>query len=168
MASSVGASLQNIQQGLKNFSPVGGRMSRHNGVKGAVIIDDSYNANPGSVRAAIDVLAAHEGQRILVLGDMAELGENAEELHAELGLYAHQKKLDEFITLGVLSRHASDAFAQQQNKKATDKQHFTDREQLIAHVKTLATPTTTILIKGSRSAKMDLVVSALCKSGETA
>jgi UDP-N-acetylmuramoyl-tripeptide--D-alanyl-D-alanine ligase len=164
MASSVGATLQNIQQGLKKFSPVGGRMSRHVGVNGAVIIDDSYNANPGSVRAAIDVLAAHKGQRILVLGDMAELGENAEELHADLGRYAQQKELDKFLTLGTLSRHASDAFGQQEKNE----QHFTDREQLIAYVKSISTPTTTILIKGSRSAKMDLVVSALCKSGETA
>jgi UDP-N-acetylmuramoyl-tripeptide--D-alanyl-D-alanine ligase len=167
MASSVGASLQNIQQGLKNFAPVGGRMSRHTGINGAVIIDDSYNANPGSVRAAIDVIAAHTGQRILVLGDMAELGENAAGLHAELGHYAQQKKLDKFLTLGVLSRYASDAFWQQEIAEQSEQKHFTDREQLIAYLKTIATPTTTILIKGSRSAKMDLVVSALWKSGET-
>jgi UDP-N-acetylmuramoyl-tripeptide--D-alanyl-D-alanine ligase len=161
MAYAAGASLQNIQQGLKIFSPVGGRMSRHTGFNSALIIDDSYNANPGSVRAAIDVLASKAGQRILVLGDLAELGDKADQLHAELGEYAQQKNLDYFFTLGVLSRHASDAFM---NSKC--KQHFTERELLVKKLKDLASPTTTILIKGSRSARMDLVVKALCDSGD--
>lgn len=161
MAFSVGASLTNIQQGLANFSPVGGRMSRHLGVNGAHIIDDSYNANPGSVRAAIDVLAASSGQRILVLGDLAELGDNAAELHTDLGVYAKEKHLDQFFTVGVLTRYASDAFGWQSGQH-----HFTGRDALINVLKNIATPTTTILIKGSRSAKMDLVVSALCSDGD--
>lgn len=162
MASAVGASLQNIQQGLANFAPVAGRMSRHIGVNQALIIDDSYNANPGSVRVAIDVLAAREGQRILVLGDLAELGSNAAELHAELGVYAKQKAIDHLFTLGVLSRNASEAFGQKQGSH-----HFTDRQALAAELEKLATPQTTILIKGSRSSKMDVVVSALCSVGES-
>lgn len=161
MAYAVGANLANIQQGLAKFSPVGGRMSRHIGVNDALIIDDSYNANPGSVRVAIDVLAASKGTRILVLGDLAELGENENELHASLGEYAQQKKIDHFFTLGVLSKHASEAFGLQ-----AEQHHFTARDFLIAQLKDLATPETTILIKGSRSAKMDLVVSALCSSGD--
>ena len=161
MASAVGASLENIQQGLANFSPVGGRMSRHLGINKALIIDDSYNANPGSVRAAIDVLAVREGQRIMVLGDLGELGENAADLHAQLGAYAQQKNLDHFFTLGVLTQHASEAYGQQLGQH-----HFADRESLTATLKNLATPDTTILIKGSRSAKMDLVVSALCSNGD--
>ena len=161
MAHSVGATLQQIQQGLKNFSPVGGRMSRHTGVSGTTIIDDSYNANPGSVRAAIDVLAAHKGQRILVLGDLAELGEKENELHASLGEYARNKNLDHFFSLGKLTTYASDAFGRQEGPH-----HFTDRNQLISQLKEIATSNTTILIKGSRSAKMDLVVSALCSTGD--
>lgn len=161
MAYAVGASLENIQQGLAHFSPVGGRMSRHIGVNKALIIDDSYNANPGSVRAAIDVLAVREGERILVLGDLGELGENAAELHAQLGAYALQKNLDHFFTLGVLTQHASEAYGQQLGQH-----HFSERESLIAALKKLTTPDTTILIKGSRSAKMDLVVSALCSNGD--
>jgi UDP-N-acetylmuramoyl-tripeptide--D-alanyl-D-alanine ligase len=161
MAYAVGASLENIQQGLANFSPVGGRMSRHLGVNNALIIDDSYNANPGSVRAAIDVLAVREGQRIMVLGDLGELGENAADLHAQLGAYAQQKNLDHFFTLGVLTQHASESYGQQ-----VGPHHFADRELLIATLKDLTTPDTTILIKGSRSAKMDLVVSALCSNGD--
>jgi UDP-N-acetylmuramoyl-tripeptide--D-alanyl-D-alanine ligase len=162
MAHAVGASLLHIQQGLAAFSAVGGRMSRHSGINQALIIDDSYNANPGSVRAAIDVLTVRNGQRILVLGDLGELGEHEKELHANLGDYAKQKNIDQFFTLGVLSKHASDAFGLQEGQH-----HFTDREQLIARLKNIATPDTTILIKGSRSAKMDLVVSALCNLGDT-
>jgi len=161
MAYAVGTNLKNIQQGLANFAPVGGRMSRHIGINSALIIDDSYNANPGSVRAAIDVLSARNGQQVLVLGDLGELGENAEELHAQLGLYARQKNINHFYTLGVLTKHASDAFGQQLGQH-----HFTERDSLIAALKNIATPDTTILIKGSRSAKMDLVVSALCSIGE--
>lgn len=161
MAYAVGASLENIQQGLAKFSPVGGRMSRHRGVNSALIIDDSYNANPGSVRAAIDVLAVREGQRIMVLGDLGELGENAADLHAQLGAYAQQKNLDHFFTLGVLTQHASEAYGQQLGQH-----HFAGRELLITKLKDLTTPDTTILIKGSRSAKMDLVVSALCSNGD--
>lgn len=160
MASAVGATLPQIQRGLQKFSPVSGRMSRHQSELGAVVIDDSYNANPGSVRAAMDVLAASNGRRIFVLGDLGELGDAAEQLHRELGEYAKQKNLDQLFTLGVLSRKASEAFAERAL-------HFSDRDQLIAQLKTLAIPGTTILIKGSRSAKMDLVVNALCAIGDT-
>jgi UDP-N-acetylmuramoyl-tripeptide--D-alanyl-D-alanine ligase len=157
MASIVGVSLTQIKKGLEKFSPVSGRMSSRIGFNQALIIDDSYNANPGSVRAAIDVLAAKEGQRILVLGDMAELGIDAESLHAELGHYA-QYKLDYFFTLGSLSRHASEAYGSQN--------HFTDRDALTQSLKKVMNKNTTILIKGSRSAKMDLIVSALCDADE--
>ena len=161
MAYTVGANLQQIQLGLSSFSPVGGRMSRHACADGALIIDDSYNANPGSVRAAIDVLAAYSGQRILVLGDLGELGEHTAELHAELGRYARAKNIDHFYTLGSLTHYASCEFGAQEGQH-----HFTDREALINQLKKLTSANTTILIKGSRSAKMDLVVSALCSTGE--
>ena len=161
MAYSVGANRQQIQQGLKIFSPVGGRMSRHVGVKGASIIDDSYNANPGSVRAAIDVLASHKGERILVLGDLGELGENEKELHASLGEYARSKNIDHFFSLGSLTKYASDAFGRQEGMH-----HFSERDLLITQLKEIISSNTTILIKGSRSAKMDLVVSALCSNGD--
>lgn len=163
MAFSVGATLGQIKQGLENFAPVSGRMSRHIGVNGALIIDDSYNANPGSVRAAIDVLSAKQGQRILVLGDLGELGDDAAALHASLGAYA-KNKIDKLFTLGALSRHASEIFSGTEQPM-----HFTSRDALIEQLTQLATANTTLLIKGSRSAKMDLVVSALSslqKSGD--
>ena len=161
MAHSVGASLTDIQNGLAKFSPVGGRMSRHTGVNKSLVIDDSYNANPGSVRAAIDVLASSRGTRILVLGDLAELGEDEIVQHERLGSYAAQKDIDHFYTLGKLTAHASMAFGEQPGPH-----HFVEREALISALQAIATPDTTFLIKGSRSAKMDLVVKALCSTGE--
>lgn len=156
----LGASLGQIQQGLAAFSPVAGRMSRHSGVNQSVIIDDSYNANPGSVRAAIDVLAGAE-ESVLVLGDLAELGDHAAEMHAELGQYAREKNIRYVFTLGNLSENAS-------RRVGSGAMHFTERDLLIGALKKLATPTTTFLVKGSRSSKMDLVVRALCDlSGDT-
>lgn len=156
----LGASLEKIQAGLAKFAPVSGRMSRHRGVNSSQVIDDSYNANPGSVRAAIDVLAGYE-HGVMVLGDLGELGPDAAQLHAQLGEYARAKKIQHFFTLGVLSANASNAFGE-------NAQHFTERSQLVAALKLLATPDTTFLIKGSRSARMDLVVSELCDiAGDT-
>lgn len=153
-AYALGASLEQIQHGLTKFSPVAGRMSRHRGINQALVIDDSYNANPGSVRAAIDVLAGTRDS-VLVLGDLAELGEHAAELHAELGEYARKKNIQRLYTLGVLSENASRRFGE-------GAVHYTDRDQLIEALKKQATATTTFLIKGSRSSKMDLVVRQLC------
>lgn len=155
-ASAVGADLQKIKQGLANFAPVDGRMSRHIGVNGAAIIDDSYNANPGSVRAAIDVLA-QKNNSILVLGDLGELGPEAPQLHTELGEYARAKKLSHLFTVGKLSESATKAFG-------AGAEHFVDKATLVAHLKTIADKKTTILIKGSRSAAMDTVVRELCAS----
>lgn len=155
-ASTVGADLQKIKQGLANFSPVAGRMSRHVGINDAVIIDDSYNANPGSVRAAIDVLA-QKTNSILVLGDLGELGPDAPRLHAELGEYARAKKLMHLFTVGKLSENATQAFG-------AGAEHFSDKAALVTHLKTMANKNITILIKGSRSAAMDSVVRELCTS----
>lgn len=155
-AFAAGANVQQIQAGLANFAPVSGRMSKHVGVNQVQIIDDSYNANPGSVRAAIDVLA-QKNCGVLVLGDLAELGPDAVRLHGELGDYARTKKLPYIFTLGNLSENASQHFGK-------GAQHFTDRASLVAHLKTIARADMTLLIKGSRSSKMDLVVRELCDS----
>lgn len=155
-ATAVGVDLKKIQFGLEKFSPVSGRMSRYIGINHSQIIDDSYNANPGSVRAAIDVLSTISGG-VLVLGDLAELGEDAEKMHAELGNYARQKQLQKIFTCGKLSANVSQAFGQ-------GAEHFTDRDSLIEKLKQQACPGTTFLIKGSRSARMDLIVNALSVS----
>jgi UDP-N-acetylmuramoyl-tripeptide--D-alanyl-D-alanine ligase len=150
----LGASLEQIRHGFTKFSPVAGRMSRHRGVNQALVIDDSYNANPGSVRAAIDVLAQAQDS-VLVLGDLGELGEHAAELHAELGAYAREKNINFFYSFGVLSENACHRFGE-------GAIHYTDRNLLVKALKKQATATTTFLIKGSRSSKMDLVVRQLC------
>ena len=155
-----GACLQKIKSGLANFAPVSGRMSKHTGINHVQIIDDSYNANPGSVRAAIDVLA-QKTCGVLVLGDLAELGANAAQLHAELGEYAQSKNLPHIFTLGHLSQNATAAFGD-------GALHFTERADLVTHLKSIAKADMTLLIKGSRSSKMDLVVRELCNlAGES-
>ncbi len=159
-AFAAGAKLQQIKMGLANFAPVAGRMSKHTGINQVQIIDDSYNANPGSVRAAIDVLA-QKTCGVLVLGDLAELGPDAARLHGELGDYARSKKLSHIFTLGNLSQNASQHFG-------VGAQHFMDRASLVSHLKAIARADMTLLIKGSRSSKMDLVVRELCDSaGDT-
>lgn len=155
-ASAVGANLQQIQRGLAAFAPVGGRMSRHTGATGELIIDDSYNANPGSMRAAINVLVAQPNNTILVLGDMGELGEREAELHAEIGTYARERGVHTLVAVGPLSKHASDAFG-------PAALHFNNQADLINALKARVNADTTLLVKGSRSAKMDLVVRALCE-----
>lgn len=155
-AYAAGASLAQIKTGLENFAPVAGRMSKHTGINQVQIIDDSYNANPGSVRAAIDVLA-QKNYGILVLGDLAELGPDTVRLHGELGDYARHKQLPHIYTLGNLSQNASRHFG-------AGAQHFSDRASLVAHLKTIARADMTLLIKGSRSSRMDLVVRELCDS----
>lgn len=156
-ARAAGAGIQQIRNGLQKFTPVAGRMTRQLGWKDMLVIDDSYNANPGSVRAAIDVLAAQGGTRVLVLGDMAELGEDAEQQHADLGNYARQRGIEKLLTVGILSRRASDAFA-------GNAQHFSDQQPLVDALMSMANQEMTVLIKGSRSAKTDLIVRALCDS----
>ena len=161
-ACAAGANIQQIRNGLQKFTPVAGRMTRQTGLKGMQVIDDSYNANPGSVRAAIDVLAAQEGTRVLVLGDMGELGNDAEQLHADLGAYARARGIDKLLTVGVLSQHASEAFAGA--GLASGAQHFAEQQTLIYALASMANKNMTVLIKGSRSAKTDLIVRALCDS----
>lgn len=158
-AFAAGAELKAIQLGLAQFAPVKGRMSRHLGCGGALVIDDSYNANPGSVRAAIDVLSAQKMLSVLVLGDMGELGEQAAELHADIGRYAQAQGVTQLFTVGTLSQYASEAFG-------TAAQHYTNQAELISALKKIANSQTVILIKGSRSAKTDLIVHALCEGLE--
>ena len=121
------------------------------------VLDDTYNANVGSVNAAIDLLSSFAGRKILVLGDMAELGEKARYYHEQVGEYAKQKGIDHLYTLGVLSQSASDVFI--------DKgRHFSSLELMVEFINQQLLPEKcdiSILVKGSRSARMELVVKAL-------
>jgi UDP-N-acetylmuramoyl-tripeptide--D-alanyl-D-alanine ligase len=145
-----------IRRGLEAFSPVSGRGVIRQARAGATVIDDTYNANPDSVRAAIELLAALEGPRVLVLGDMGEVGEQGPEFHAEIGGYAREQGLHALLALGELTREAVFAFSDSAGR------HFSDIDALIDQAHQLAGPGATVLIKGSRFMKMERVVQALC------
>lgn len=156
---SLGASLADVQLGLANMKAVKGRTNIIQVGRKLRIIDDSYNANVESVKAAIDLLASYSGTQILVLGDMGELGPDARLYHQEVGLYAKKAGINLLFTLGVLSNSASELLQQQGA-------HFSSRQALVSRL--LATineqQKVTLLVKGSRSAKMELVVQDLLES----
>jgi len=140
-----------ICDGLAQFSGVKGRLQHKAGLHGATLIDDTYNANPGSVRAAIAVLAAAPGKKVMVLGDMGELGPEGERLHAEIGEQAKQAGIDGLYALGELSRHAAASFGR-------GGRHFERIQELLAEVENVLAPEVTLLVKGSRFMQMERVV----------
>jgi len=153
-----GASLDDIRLGLAEMRPVQGRMNLHQLDDGFKLIDDTYNANVESIKAATDLLANYPGRRILILGDMGELGSDARSYHQEVGEYAKSQQIDDLLTIGVLSQSASDAFNNHTENKA---QHFSSRETLIAALSDMLVneqQQVSILVKGSRSAHMEHVV----------
>ncbi len=155
-ALSAGVPLTAVAQGLQAFEPVQGR-SRALSLDGGRIslVDDTYNANPDSVRAAIDVLAELPAPRLLVLGDMGEVGNQGPEFHAEVGAYARDQGIDVLFTLGDLSLHAHRAFGMQRG------QHFVDMAALQGAVAAVWRSTASILVKGSRFMKMERAVQTL-------
>ena len=142
-----------ILDGLRAVVPVEGRLQYLKGHNGATLIDDSYNANPESVRTAIEVLCAEQGRRVLVLGDLLELGESAADRHASLGAYAASQGIDALYTVGALARHAAGRFS--------GGRHFDTQDALIETLRGELDTATTVLVKGSRGSRMDLVVKAL-------
>jgi UDP-N-acetylmuramoyl-tripeptide--D-alanyl-D-alanine ligase len=148
-----------IVRGLEAFAPVSGRLQRKQAVNGATVIDDSYNANPDSVRAAIDVLAQAAAPRILVLGDMGEVGTQGPEFHEEIGAYAASRGIETVLVTGALARHMTGAGAQ----------HFEQFDDLLAALdKQLGSKSdATVLVKGSRFMKMERVVQHLVQSQNT-
>ncbi|MEQ1527122.1 MAG: UDP-N-acetylmuramoyl-tripeptide--D-alanyl-D-alanine ligase [Gallionella sp.] len=143
--------LEIIAAGLEKFGGVAGRLQRRESKQGAVIIDDTYNANPASLRAAIQVLADSAGKRVLVLGDMGELGDDAAMLHAEIGEAAHRAGIEKLLALGELSRNAVRKFGE-------GAQHFERIEELQNELDKTLDDHTTVLVKGSRFMKMERVV----------
>ena len=152
--SAVGASLNAIKAGLEKMRAVSGRLVVRQGQAGARIFDDTYNANPFSVRTALQVLANYKGERIFVFGDMGELGEQAEQMHQEIGEFAKQLGINRLYAWGKLSKATVKAFGE-------GAYHFDDKSQLSDAVKNILKPDVTVLVKGSRSAKMEQVVAAL-------
>jgi len=150
-----------MQEGLNRFAGVPGRLQRRAGVNGAVLIDDTYNANPESMKAALAVLSLETGRRIFVMGDMGELGDEADALHAEVGRFARELKIDEFHGLGTHSARAVEAFG-------AAGRHFADRDALVEALLSRASAGTTILVKGSRFMQMERVADALAEGGADA
>lgn len=150
---------QIIAAGLARFTGVKGRLQTKRALHGATLIDDTYNANPDSVCAAISVLAAAPGVRLMVLGDMGELGATAPELHAEIGTFARAAGIDQLLTLGDLSQQAARTFGK-------GARHFPTIEELLAEIENRLAPDVTMLIKGSRFMRMERVVQSFEVRGE--
>lgn len=149
--------LESIVAGLEAFGGVAGRLQRKAARGGATVIDDTYNANPASLNAAIAVLAQAAGKRILVLGDMGELGENAAEFHNGIGAAAREAGIEKLYALGVLSKGAVHEFG-------VGSQHFDCIENLYNSLDAELQTGTTVLVKGSRFMKMERVVNYLVNS----
>lgn len=158
-AVSAGASLADVRAGLAAAPLTGGRLVLSPGQNGSRLIDDSYNANPSSMHAAIDTLALAAGERWLVLGDMAELGAEARALHAGVGAHARESGIDRLFAVGPLSTAAVDAFG-------AGGKHFVDKAALIDALRAEVHAGITCLVKGSHSSGMEQVVAAL-KSGDS-
>ncbi|MGA7540987.1 MAG: UDP-N-acetylmuramoyl-tripeptide--D-alanyl-D-alanine ligase [Steroidobacteraceae bacterium] len=160
-AAAAGASLEHIVAGLDAVRPVPGRLQLKQAACGAWIIDDSYNANPSSVRAAIEVLASVEGRRWLVLGDMAELGEFAADAHAQVGAFAREQGIERLLATGSLAALAVERFG-------CGGQWFPDAEALTRELLRALMPNSEtgmssvrLLVKGSRVNRLERVVAAL-------
>lgn len=147
-----GLTLAEITAGLASVTPTSGRGALLRGRSGATLVDDTYNANPGSVRAAIDLLADCGGRRILVLGAMLELGEDSEQMHREIGSYARERGLDGFVGVGAPLAGAAEAFGGE---------WFQDCDAAAAALADTLTAGDTVLIKGSRGSAMERVLAAL-------
>ncbi|MGH8854823.1 MAG: UDP-N-acetylmuramoyl-tripeptide--D-alanyl-D-alanine ligase [Telluria sp.] len=148
-----GIEVDAIVRGLEAFAPVGGRLQKKTAACGATVIDDTYNANPDSMRAAIDVLAAYPAPRILVVGDMGEVGTQGQEFHEEVGAYAKARGIETVLATGELARHMG----------ATGARHYEQFDDLLAALESTlgGNSKATVLVKGSRFMKMERVVQHL-------
>jgi UDP-N-acetylmuramoyl-tripeptide--D-alanyl-D-alanine ligase len=142
---------RSVVAGLSDFGGVKGRLQRKRALHGSIVIDDTYNANPDSVKAALAVLAQQAGKKVLVLGDMGELGDEAGAMHAQIGAAARAAKVDRLLALGELTRETVAAFG-------AGAMHFERIEELLAELENALTPDTVVLVKGSRFMQMERVV----------
>jgi UDP-N-acetylmuramoyl-tripeptide--D-alanyl-D-alanine ligase len=150
--------LENIVRGLAGVRPVGGRWQSQPAINGARLIDDTYNANPASLQAALDLLSKADAETWLVLGDMGELGEAGERLHRKVGKEARQAGVQRLFALGELATQAAETFG-------SGAESFADLDRLNARLKGLVRAGVVILVKGSRAMRMERVVEALSANG---
>jgi UDP-N-acetylmuramoyl-tripeptide--D-alanyl-D-alanine ligase len=153
-ACAAGATLDEVRAGLATMRPVPGRLQFKTAPSGAWIVDDSYNANPSSMKAGIEVLAAIDARRWLVMGDMGELGDYARESHEEVGRFARNHRIDRLFATGKLSALAVEAFG-------SGGEWFADTEALARAVNAELTREVCVLVKGSRSNRLERVVESL-------
>ncbi len=154
-----GATVQQIVQGLASMRPVSGRLELKAALQGAYLIDDSYNANPSSMKAGIDALRGFTGERWMVLGEMRELGVTSDELHAEVGRYAKTAGIVRLFGVGAGAKHATDAFG-------AGAEWFDSVESLIEAVRPELKQNIAVLIKGSRSNRLERVAAALAAAAK--
>jgi len=154
---SAGATLEHVKLGLASLQVVSGRLEMKAGVNGSRIIDDTYNANPASVSAGLEVLKQIPGKRILVLGDMGELGPTSPSIHKHIGELAKLIGIDRMFTIGKLTQMASAGFGE-------GAKHFEDRESLSQELTACLNSETTVLIKGSRLMQMEKIVASVTRS----
>ena len=176
VAVAAGISLEKIKQGLESFSPVNGRMQAKKIDPNHTLIDDSYNANPDSVRAAIDALKQSGNISWLVLGDMGEVGNQGPEFHREVGAYAAEQGVTKLFALGEQCQFAIKGFNDIQKNRATtaSAKHFSEIDSLITQLRDALHAQSTgsnehlnILVKGSRFMRMERVVQALLEEAKT-
>ena len=162
IAGTLGVPVEQIRAGLEAVRPVHGRLEPVHSASGAILFDDSYNANPVSVQAAAEFLAAQDGTSWLVLGDMAELGGDAELLHAHTGWVIREAGVENLLGFGPLAKHAVDAFG-------PGGQWFAGMDDLIGALRNSVGKGDVVLVKGSRSTGMERAVEALlngvCEEG---
>lgn len=152
-ALAVGVEPEDVIRGLQTLPALKGRLSVVPGINGATLLDDTYNANPGAVKAALQTLMRFPAPRWCALGAMGELGSESDALHAEVGRYAAELGIDRLLTLGEAAKPACNA--------SGCGQHFDDHEALTRHIINSLPPGTTLLVKGSRSAGMEQLIAAL-------
>lgn len=155
-ATALDISNEAIAAGLKSLKQVKGRLQLRKGINGATVIDDSYNANPASLKAGLKVLSEFKGLRMLALGDMGELGDSSESAHNEAGILAKEMNIEQLFATGALSQLAVDSFGKGGH-------FYTEQEALIDAMRPLMGSETTVLVKGSRSSQMDRVADSLCE-----
>ena len=155
----LGLSYNVIQNNIKNVKLTGMRMERHETENHITVINDAYNASPTSMKAAIDTLSNMEGRKLLVLGDVLELGDNSKQMHEEVGNYLHDKDVNQLFTFGKEA-----AFIHSAGKQFVgEAYHYEDKNKLISHITDIVQPNDKVLIKGSRGMKLEDVVDALIK-----
>jgi UDP-N-acetylmuramoyl-tripeptide--D-alanyl-D-alanine ligase len=151
MSYAAGIDVLFIQQGLCQFRGVRGRLNILKGPNGSTIIDDSYNANLASIKAGIDVLASYPGIRILAIGDVAELGEHSQVQHEAIGIYAKERGINQLFAVGNACQYTVAAFG-------SGGKHFANRQSLAQHLRACLNDRVSVLVKGSRSSRMDEII----------